>query len=363
MNARLQEAVPQTPPQVAVVVLGVGQVGGALLQLLGSVYGAPLRLCGIADSSRQWLDADGLETQALHAATARAALHRYGSARDDAALLHALERQPLAQRVIVDCSADAALAARHVQWLVRGVHVISANKAALGGSMALWQALQQARSRGSARYGDAACVGAGLPVLSSVRRLHAAGDAPVRIEGVFSGSLSWLFNDWDGSTSFAARLRAAQAQGYTEPDPRADLGGEDVARKLLALVRAAGHTLERTQIAVDTLVPASLRSLPLAAFLQQADALDTVLAPWLARARASGGVLRHLACFDAASGQARVGLAVVPRDHPAAALQATDNLFVLHGARDAARPLQIQGAGAGALPTAQALLADLLELC
>ena len=340
---------------IAVVLLGTGKVGGAFLQLLRTPAGAPLRLVGAANSRHQQTQAAALAERRL-----RERLNVAGEARDDAALLLALQTSAARVQVIVDATASPQLAERHPEWLARGCHVVTANKSLAGGELDGWHAVQTVDRNGS-RYGDSATVGAGLPALSTLRRLHACGDRVAFIEGVFSGSLSYLFNHFDGRQPFSTLLREACALGYTEPDPRADLSGEDVARKLLILARAAGFPLQRADIDVENLVPAALRGVPRGVFLERVEELDAPLAARLDAARTCGHVLRYLARFDA-DGTARVGLAEVPADHPAAHLQGADNLFAIHTARYAQRPLVIQGAGAGPEVTAQALLGDILAL-
>jgi len=238
--------------------------------------------------------------------------------------------------------------------------VVTANKALAGGELAGWRALQAAQA-GGACYGDSATVGAGLPVLSTLRRLRRCGDALLTLEGVFSGSLSYLFNGYDGSRPFSALLREARERGYTEPDPRADLSGEDVARKLLILARNAGFTLGADEVQVEGLVPEPLRALDAEAFLERLEELDAPLAARHAEAASRGHVLRFLARLNQ-RGHARVGLAEVPASHPAARLYGTDNQFALTTTRYHAQPLVIQGPGAGPEVTAQALLADVLAL-
>src|SRR5690606_29402747 len=144
-------------------------------------------------------------------------------ARDDVPLLGALDATDVCRRVVVDATASNDIAACHAQWLAAGYHVVSANKAATGESLAAWTRLRNAGSRGRTDYGDAATVGAGLPVLSTLRRLRECGDHLLALDGVFSGSLSWLFNQFDGGRPFSALLREAQAFGYTEPGQRPDL--------------------------------------------------------------------------------------------------------------------------------------------
>ncbi|MEW9571342.1 homoserine dehydrogenase [Rhodanobacter sp. Si-c] len=350
------EAAPATAvPSAAIVLLGTGVVGGAFLKLLNTPAAASLRLVGAANSRRQQTDLARLAERNL-----REQLRASGAARDDTALLAALDASGAAVRVIVDATASTALATRHAEWLARGYHVVTANKALAGGELPGWRALQSALAHG-ARYGDSATVGAGLPVLSTLRRLRHCGDALLTLEGVFSGSLSYLFNSYDGSRPFSVLLHEARERGYTEPDPRADLSGEDVARKLLILARNAGFALGCDEVQVEGLVPEALRALDTEAFLARLDELDGPLAARHAEAKARGNVLRFLARLNQ-RGRARVGLAEVPANHPAARLYGTDNQFALTTTRYHTQPLVIQGPGAGPEVTAQALLGDVLAL-
>ncbi|HEY8683319.1 MAG TPA: homoserine dehydrogenase [Rhodanobacter sp.] len=342
-------------PGIAIVLLGTGVVGGALLKLLNTSAATSLRLVGAANSRRQQTDPISLASRSL-----RERLNGQGDPRDNAILLAALDASGASAKVIVDATASAALAARHAEWLARGYHVVTANKALAGGELAGWRALQEATVDGG-RYGDSATVGAGLPVLSTLRRLRSCGDRLLTLEGVFSGSLSWLFNQYDGSRPFSALLREARQLGYTEPDPRSDLSGEDVARKLLIIARNAGYALGTDEVDVQGLVPEPLRALDTESFLARLEELDAPLA-WLhAEAKSHGCVLRFLARLNQ-RGRARVGLVEVPLTHPAARLYGTDNQFAFTTTRYNSQPLVIQGPGAGPEVTAQALLGDLLAL-
>ncbi|MBX3700978.1 MAG: homoserine dehydrogenase [Dokdonella sp.] len=341
---------------VALVVLGVGGVGRALLELLATPAAGALQLVAIADSTRQWVNPRGIVP-----ARARRLLAASVQPRDDEALLGALRDSGLVEQVIVDATASSAVAAHHADWLARGCHVVSANKAALGERLEGWQRLRHASRLGRRRYGDAATVGAGLPVLSTLLRLCQCGDRLRALDGVFSGSLSWLFNNFDGSRPFSALLHEARQRGYTEPDPRLDLGGADVARKLLILARAAGHAIDAHEVHVESLVPGGLREVTVEAFLARASELDAPLEQRRAQAAREGRLLRLLARLDS-QGRASVGLVAVEPTHPAARLAGNDNLFALTTVRYHDQPLVIQGPGAGAEVTAQALLGDVLAL-
>jgi aspartokinase/homoserine dehydrogenase 1 len=355
MSAVLADCRAQPAPAIAVVLLGTGVVGGALLKLLDTPAAAPLRLVGAANSRRQQTDRGRLAQRTL-----REQLRNEGEARDDGALLAALDASGAPVKAIIDATASGTLAARHADWLAQGYHVVTANKALAGGDLAGWRALQAALARG-ARYGDAATVGAGLPVLSTLRRLRGCGDSLLTLEGVFSGSLSYLFNQYDGSRPFSALLAEARTLGYTEPEPRSDLSGEDVARKLLILARHAGFALGSDEVEVESLVPPALREVDTATFLDRLAELDASLAERHAQAAARGHVLRFLARLNQ-RGHARVGLVEVPLTHPAARLYGTDNQFALTTTRYNTQPMVIQGPGAGPEVTAQALLGDVLAL-
>lgn len=360
MSAVLAEApvhtsAPLAKADIAVVLFGTGVVGGAFLKLLGTPVAKRLHLVGAANSRKQQTDPAQLAARDL-----RDRLKREGAARDDVALLSALDAHHAALKVIIDATASGELASRHAEWLARGYHVVTANKSLAGGQLAGWRALQAARAAGG-RYGDSATVGAGLPVLSTLRRLGDCGDSLLTLEGVFSGSLSYLFNQYDGSRPFSALLRDARKLGYTEPDPRADLSGEDVARKLLILARNAGFALGSDEVVVESLVPEALRDISTEAFLERLEELDEPLATLHEAARARGQVLRFLARLNQ-RGRARVGLTEVPLNHPAARLYGTDNQFALTTTRYNTQPLVIQGPGAGPEVTAQALLGDILAL-
>ena len=348
-------ATEAVPAAIAIVLLGTGVVGGALLKLLNTPAAASVRLVGAANSRRQQTAAAQLASRSL-----REQLQREGDPRDNASLLAALDASGASQRVIVDATASAALAARHPEWLGRGYHVVTASKALAGGELPGWRALQAATAKGG-RYGDSATVGAGLPVLSTLRRLRRCGDSLLTLEGVFSGSLSWLFNQYDGSRPFSELLREARRLGYTEPDPRSDLSGDDVARKLLIIARNAGFALGSDEVVVESLVPEALRCVDAESFLARIEELDAPLAARHAEATSRGMVLRFLARLNQ-RGLARVGLADVPLTHPAARLHGTDNQFALTTTRYNTQPLVIQGPGAGPEVTAQALLGDVLAL-
>lgn len=267
--------------------------------------------------------------------------------------------------VVVDATASDAVAARHAAWLERGLHVVTANKLGVGATLSRARAIQRAAERSGAGYGDSATVGAGLPVLRSLRALLAGGDRIHSIEGVLSGSLAWLFRRFDGTQPFSALLRCAQADGYTEPDPRVDLGGEDVRRKLLILARAIGVPLDTCDVQVESLVPAFLLGIRGAPSSHEWSALDAPMAARLQHARQAGRTLCVVGRLDFREegvGRASVSLRELPATHPLSGGIDTDNRVAIHSCRYRGQPLLIQGPGAGADVTAAALLDDVARI-
>ena len=238
--------------------------------------------------------------------------------------------------------------------------MVTPNKLAGSGPLARWQAIRAACADGM-RFRYEATVCAGLPVVQTLRDLLDTGDALLAVEGMFSGTLAWLCNRHDGSQPFSELVREAHALGYTEPDPRDDLGGLDVARKLVILAREAGWPLTLEQIAVESLVPPALAALTREEFMQRLPELDAPMAARLAAARGAGGVLRHVAQLDQ-GGNASVRLALLPATHAFAHTRLTDNVVQFTTRRYCDNPLLVQGPGAGPEVTAAGVFADLLRI-
>lgn len=267
-------------------------------------------------------------------------------------------------RVIIDATASDAVAERHGEWLSRGFHVVTASKLGQGGSLRRWRTIQEGCARGHTHYGDSATVGAGLPLLRSIRELQEGGDRIHAIAGVLSGSMAWLFHHYDGVRSFSGLVREARDAGYTEPDPRDDLSGEDVRRKLLILARAAGAALDAGDVELHSLVPSDLARFPIAGVDAGLSALDVPMHDRKTNADSRGGKLRFIARLESVhdTPTARVGLEALSPEHPLAGGTATDNRIAIWSDRYRDQPIVIQGPGAGPEVTAAALLDDVLRI-
>jgi aspartokinase/homoserine dehydrogenase 1 len=204
-------------------------------------------------------------------------------------------------------------------------------------------------------------VGAGLPIIHTLRDLIETGDEIIRIEGVLSGTLSYIFNSLDGTRTFSEIVREAHAQGFTEPDPRDDLSGIDVARKLIILARELGLEVEMDRVEVESLVPKDLRSAGVSEYLSSLGRHDHAIAELLGTARARGEVLRYVGAITL-GGSMSAGLRAYPLDHPFANLTGTDNIVSFQTARYNSQPMIVRGPGAGPEVTAAGVFADLLRL-
>ncbi len=351
-------------PEVNIFLAGAGLVGASLLRQVAELAtahngdGPRVRLRGVMTSAHMLLAVNGSD---LALSSWRDDLASKGQAADlDAFTAHILATR-LPNVTLVDCTASDDLPTRYTDLLRAGVSVVTPNKRGPAGALALAAENRGLAERSGARYLYETTVGAALPVIGSLRDLLATGDEVERVEGVLSGTLSYLFNSFDGSQSFSALVRDAQRLGYTEPDPRDDLGGVDVARKLLILARELGLPLELRDVRVEPLLSdACLRAPTVEAFYDALADDDTRFERQRAEAAASGRLLRYIARLE--DGAASVELRAVALDSPFARLSGADNMFAFTTRRYHVRPLVIQGPGAGAEVTASGVLADILRV-
>jgi bifunctional aspartokinase / homoserine dehydrogenase 1 len=352
-----------SPHTISIGVIGPGTVGRVLLdqlasqrQRLADEFKLDLRVRGIMGSKRMLLTDDGAGLAAW-----REQLESRGRSADLTSFFDHVRVDYLPHTVLIDCTASEAVARSYRDWLAAGVHIVTPNKKANSADLAYFRSLQEARRASGARYLYEATVGAGLPIIQTLRDLRETGDEITGIEGIFSGTLAYLFNVYDGRARFSEIVRDARERGYTEPDPRDDLSGMDVARKLIILGREMGLGLEMSDVRVESLVPAGLEQGSVEEFMQRLPSHDAAMAARFDAARARGKVLRYVARL-AASGEATVGLAEVAARHAFANISLTDNIVRFATLRYCDNPLIVQGPGAGPQVTAGGVFADLLRL-
>jgi aspartokinase/homoserine dehydrogenase 1 len=352
-----------SPHTLSIGVIGPGTVGRVLLDQLASQserlareFKIDLRVRGILRSNQMRLADVGLPLLRW-----RDELQQHAQPADLERFVEHVRADHLPHTVLIDCSADAEVAAHYRDWLAAGIHIVTPNKKANSGTLAYYESLKAARRASGANYLYETTVGAGLPVIQTLRDLRETGDEITRIEGIFSGTLAYLFNVYDGSTPFSEIVREAKQRGYTEPDPRDDLSGTDVARKLIILGREMGLPLEMSDVEVASLVPDDLVGGSSEAFLAGLSRYDTPMKQRYERARERGRVLRYVGAISA-DGRASVGLMELDARHAFANIALTDNVVRYATARYCDNPLIVQGPGAGPAVTAGGVFADLLRL-
>ncbi len=351
---------------LSIGLIGPGHVGSALLDQMASrldwlreELGIDLRVRAIANRSTMTLDEHRIDLDEWRSRLDEPDANAVPADLD--VLADYVHTEIVPHAVIIDCTASEEVASRYVGWLSQGIHVITPNKRASTGSLDYYRDLQQSGRRADAHYFYETTVGAALPIVQTLRDLVQTGDEVHRIEGIFSGTLSYLFNSFDGSVPFSEIVAAAQAEGYTEPDPREDLSGMDVARKVVILAREMGLDIELADVAVEGLVPAGLDSGSPDDFLIQLRDFDDEMLAMVEESRARGEVLRFVGVIDPVEG-CSVRLRSYGDDHHFARIRLTDNIVEFRTDRYRDNPLVVQGPGAGPEVTAGGVFADLLRL-
>lgn len=353
--------------EVNLMVLGKGVVGAELLAQIGQqqeflqrAHGVRLKVVGIAASKQTVFDAAGVDLARWRERFAEA-----GDPEPVAAALDRLKRLPVP--VLVDCTALDGMDAVYADALSRGVHVVSANKKPL---TVPWEARERlmASARGHFRgYRYETTVGASLPVIETLQDLVRTGDRVLLIEGSLSGTLGYLCNEVMKGVPLSTAVETAKARGFTEPHPRDDLSGLDVARKALILVRELGVPMALEDIAVEPLAPAEIMAeSSVEGFFARLREADAAFTERVARIRGEGKVLRYLVRIDpgGADGkpEARVGPMAVDAAHPSTRLRGAESFVAFTTERYSESPLIVQGAGAGGAVTAAGVLADVLRV-
>ncbi|WP_394249196.1 bifunctional aspartate kinase/homoserine dehydrogenase II [Vibrio profundi] len=351
----------QAQKRVAIALCGKGNIGSSWLKLfaeqkseLEKRRGMSFDLVAVVDSQTYWYNEAGINAESVFDHFDDEAIENDGN--------EWLERlgaiQGYDEVVVLDVTASQVLAEKYLAIAQQGIHLISANKVAGSASSEYYHQVQDAFAKISRHWLYNATVGAGLPINHTVRDLRESGDDIIALSGIFSGTLSWLFQQFDGSVPFSELVDLAWQQGLTEPDPRADLDGSDVMRKLVILARESGLDIEPENVKVESLVPTELQELSVDDFFDKASLLSEELAERLKKAQAEHKVLRYVARLEK-NGKATVGVEALSKEHALANLLPCDNIFAIESKWYKDNPLVIRGPGAGREVTAGAIQSDL----
>lgn len=357
--------------RVPLIIFGAGKVGRALVRQILSSAGLHAERDGVALRVSAWCDRDGaivdekgLWPEVLRAASAAKdagesfANTEFGSPQQDLSAIVDVAGQDGA--IVVDVTATDATVPALQLAIQRGYGAVTANKIPLTGPQAVFNALT-----GSRRFRYESTVGSAVPIIEATLGLMRADDSVGLVEGVLSGTLVFIFTSLQQQAgqsrhAFSQCVREAMARGYTEPDPRIDLGGLDVARKALILARTLGWNMELLEVGVQSLVPPDLAGLPVADFLKRLPDLDEGFAKQAQQAAEIGETLRYAATLQ--GGRATVGVRSVPLDSPLGLLRGNDNLIAFHTRYYPDTPLVLQGRGAGVEAAAAGVHSDIIAL-
>ncbi|MEL7833957.1 bifunctional aspartate kinase/homoserine dehydrogenase I [Fodinibius sp. Rm-B-1B1-1] len=348
---------------VNLFLVGVGLIGGKLLDLIQKQaqkllddYHLELKLTGVSNSKKFLIDDEGISIDSW-----KKQMMSEGEAVDINHFIDQMSELNLSNSIFIDCTASDAIASSYSDVLESNISIVTANKKANSSSLATYEKLQRLAFKHNVAYLYETNVGAGLPVVATLKEQVLTGDDVIRIEGVLSGTLSYIFNTFDGSTSFSEVVRSAREKGFTEPDPREDLNGQDVGRKLLILTREAGMKLEFNNIDIQNLVPEGARDVnTVEEFFNILEEHDDEFAKLFKEAASDNKKLCYIARYE--DEKATVQLEKIGPEHPFYGLDGSDNIVAFKTRHYQDSPIVVKGPGAGADVTASGIIADILRI-
>ncbi|HKL15565.1 MAG TPA: ACT domain-containing protein, partial [Balneolaceae bacterium] len=342
---------------------GVGLIGGTLLEMLREQlrifydeYNIEFCLRGVANSTQMLIKEDGISLSDW-----QDLLKEEGKPTNLKIFTDRVKEHNLPNSIFIDCTASDEVSNIYPELLSSSISVVTPNKKANSGSLTYYKKLQDLADKHNVAFKYETNAGAGLPIISTINELVSTGDHVDKIEGVLSGTLSYIFNNFSGDQKFSDIVKQAQEKGYTEPDPREDLNGRDVARKLLILAREAGFQIEPDDIEVQNLVPENARDLSeTEEFFKILESHDDEFETLRADAENSDKKLCYIARFE--NGRGVVKLEKISKDHPFFGLDGSDNIMALYTKYYEESPMVIKGPGAGANVTSGGIVADILRV-
>jgi aspartokinase/homoserine dehydrogenase 1 len=348
--------------RVNLFIIGVGNVGGTLLAMIENQqstllneYHIDVRVIGIANSRKMHFDPDGIPLANWSDLIAD------GEKMDKDAFLDKMYGLNMRSSIFIDNTASDDIPQLYQTILGNNVSIVTPNKVACSANQETYDELKRISRKFNSRFLFETNVGAGLPVISTLNDLIQSGDRIKKIEAVLSGSLNFIFNNYDGTRSFKEIVKIAEVEGYTEPDPRVDLSGKDVMRKILILIREAGMQMEIEEIENEDFIPRPcMEADSIEEFYQLLESNESVFQELLNGAQAENKRIKFVARYD--EGKAVTGLGFYDRDHPFYNLEGKDNIVLFTTDRYSEQPLVIKGAGAGAEVTASGIFADVIRI-
>ena len=348
---------------ISIGLIGAGLVGGTLLDQINktcsqlkSKYKVDFSIRGIMNSKKMMLSNESISLNDW-----RDSLNNSDTLSNIEVFMDHMISDDVTHAVIIDCTANTHIANQYIKMVEKGIHIITPNKHANSGDIHYYKELKSICSRKNCQYLYEATVCAGLPVINTLQDLIKTGDEVIAIEGIVSGTFSYIFNEMAKGRIFSDVVLDAKRRGFTEPDPREDLSGQDVARKLICLAREIGRDISFQDIQVHSLVPDHLKSCSLNEFLERISECNESMGKLIEKANLKNEKICYVGSIHK-DGTVSVNIASFSQNHPFNRLQGTDNMLIINTQRYNEQPLVIQGPGAGAEVTAAGIFADLLRL-
>ena len=349
-----------TYKQVNIFIAGAGNVGGKLLTQLNQQLDflktsnrLNIKVVGLANSKKALLNDEGIDLDNWKEQLAAAPANTIEG------YIDTIIAKNLRNTIFVDVTASDVVATRYNKLLEKSIAVVACNKVACSSAYSYYQQLKESAREFNAKFLFETNVGAGLPIIGTLNDLISSGDKINKMQAVLSGTLNFVFNNYDGKKSFASVVKQAQDEGYTEPDPRLDLSGKDVMRKIMILARESGEKIEMDDIANNSFMPESCMQGSVENFYTAMEKEEAHFKAIYEEAAAKGNKLKFVASYE--KGKAAVGLQHINPEHDFYHLYGKDNIVLFYTNRYPQQPMVVKGAGAGAEVTASGVFADIIR--